>query len=167
MDRNFEDIVKNHLNYNPDTGILSWINPYTNRFKHGAEVGYTGKDGYRRIQILGKVYLVHRVIWFIVYGNWPKNELDHIDLNRSNNKIENLRECTHSLNNANRISYKNSISKYKGVNLDKRDGVWSAEIHKDNIKYYLGRFKCETSAALAYDKKAKEFFGEYARLNFG
>lgn len=63
----------------------------------GAIAGYKKPDGYWRIYIKGKGYYLHRVIWFYFHGVWPK-ELDHIDRNKSNNKLENLRSVTHKEN---------------------------------------------------------------------
>ena len=107
----------------------------------------------------------------------PKIYVDHIDHNGLNNQKCNLRLCTHSQNGANRLSRKNSSSKYLGVCLlrhknTRKDGTivysegWCAKIRKNGKCQHIGMFKIEEDAAKAYDKKAKEIHGEFAKLNF-
>lgn len=92
--------------------------------------------------------------------------VDHIDGNGLNNQKSNLRLCTVAQNNMNSKPYMNSTSKYKGVSFDKDRNTWRAAIKKEGKDYSLRRHKTEESAARAYDKKAKELFGEFAYLNF-
>jgi hypothetical protein len=92
---------------------------------------------------------------------------DHINRDKLDNRLNNLRVGTQSENSANIESKANSSSKYLGVN--KVSGLskpWKAQIHKNKKKYYIGYFKTEREAAKAYDAKAKELHGEYANLNF-
>ena len=91
---------------------------------------------------------------------------DHINGNPLDNRRVNLRECTHQQNMHNRKKNKNSKSRYKGVWWEKDARKWRAAIRLDNKRYHIGYFHDERAAALAYDKKAIEFFGEFARLNF-
>lgn len=91
-------------------------------------------------------------------------DVDHINHDKLDNRRENLRIATRKQNSYNQSLRSNKTSKYKGVS--KRDGVWVANICVDYKQKRLGRFTDEVEAALAYDKKAKELFGEYARLNF-
>jgi hypothetical protein len=96
-----------------------------------------------------------------------KKVIDHIDGNGLNNQLINLRFCTQSQNNANAFLNKSSdkfSSKFRGVT--KQYNKYKASIMKDGRAYHLGTFNSETAAAKAYDRKAKEFFGEFARLNF-
>ena len=83
-----------------------------------------------------------------------------------NNQKANLRICTRSQNKMNGKSYKNSSSKYKGIWWVKKNKKWRVRIRLNNKTIHLGYFKDETEAAKAYDSKAKELFGEFARLNF-
>lgn len=116
-----------------------------------------------------KDWSMHR---FILGIRNPTILIDHINLNSLDNRKSNLRICTHTQNMMNRGSQKGSSSIYKGVcfanaisrlNCIKK---WNANIHKDKKKYNLGYFMTEIEAAKAYDKKAKELFGEFAFLNF-
>jgi hypothetical protein len=95
--------------------------------------------------------------------------VDHINGNGLDNRKENLRICTSSQNHANRRRPQNAIpasSRFRGVHLRKDHKKWSAQITHQNKVYWLGYFDDEEEAARAYDAKAKELFGVYARLNF-
>lgn len=101
----------------------------------------------------------------------PKMLVDHIDSIKLNNQKHNLRKATTSQNNANRRAKKNGASKYLGVYqvISKKKGkeylYWAAHIRSNKVGYYLGLFKSENDAAFAYNEKAKEIHGEFAKLN--
>ena len=100
------------------------------------------------------------------YGFWEAGkEVDHIDGNRLNNQKTNLRSSTGQQNQANQLP-RIGTSQYKGVSWHSRDRKWRASIRINYKKYNLGNFSSEEEAARAYDAKAREFFGEHARLNF-
>lgn len=107
------------------------------------------------------VYL-HRFIL-----NFPKGKVDHIDGNPLNNRRSNLRVCTQQENTMNKRGSKSSSSKFKGVSWLKRDKRWYACINKNYKTYAIGYFKNEVDAAKAYDKKAIELFGQFAKTNYG
>ena len=90
--------------------------------------------------------------------------VDHINGNGLDNRRSNLRIATRQQNTFNSV-HKGGTSKYKGVALDKESGLWRAYIAKNGKRTWLGRFPDELSAAIAYDKAAKDMFGEYAKLN--
>ena len=92
-------------------------------------------------------------------------DIDHIDHNKLNNQKNNLRIVTRSQNMMNRLKGKNCSSIYKGVCWKGEINKWSVQIMIDNKYIHIGVFKIEEEAALAYNKKAKELFGEYAYLN--
>ncbi len=91
--------------------------------------------------------------------------VDHIDGNSQNNRRSNLRICTPAQNLQNQRP-KGGTSRYKGVYFHKKDNKWMAKIGFNGKNTYLGLFEDEILAARAYDKKAKELFGEFAYLNF-
>lgn len=95
----------------------------------------------------------------------PRTLYDHIDNNPLNNQKSNLRKCTYKQNCYNTIKRKNTRSQYKGVSWNCGRNKWLASIAKDYTSYYLGYYESEIEAALAYNIKAKELFGEFARLN--
>jgi len=93
-------------------------------------------------------------------------EVDHINGNTFDNRKENLRICSHSQNCKNRIkSLKESSSMYKGVSLNKRDMLWHAYIRIDRTRRHLGYFENENEAAIAYNKAALMYYGDFANLN--
>lgn len=126
----------------------------------GAIAGSPHNAGYRQISINRKKYLIHRLVWLYHYGEMP-DQIDHINGMRSDNRIENLRECSYSQNHGNRRKQSNNTSGMKGVFLDKRDGFWMVYVAQE----YKGRYKTIQEAADAYDKFAKEHFGEFALTN--
>ena len=91
--------------------------------------------------------------------------VDHINHNGLDNRKDNLRFVTKAQNGQNSRSHRDSASAYKGVSWFTRANKWGARIKDKNKRIFLGYFTCEHDAALAYNKKAKELFGEYALLN--
>jgi len=90
---------------------------------------------------------------------------DHIDRNPLNNRKENLRIASHSQNGINRAKQSGKSSIYKGVSKITKTGKFVAQIKKDGINHHVGCFEFEKDAAVAYNKKAVELFGEFAVLN--
>lgn len=90
--------VRALLRYDPDTGHLYWS-------ATGERAGNIQDKGYRTIEIDGGRYYAHRVVWFHTHGVWPENDLDHINRERDDNRIANLRDVTRSENNRNRRSW--------------------------------------------------------------
>lgn len=159
-----EELLKEHLQYNSESGELLWLKPYNrySRVKTG-DVAGTKWNGYIRVKFLGKSYGAHRLAWFLHFGTWPKLHLDHINGDSTDNRIVNLRECTHQQNHGNR-KIQSNLSGFKGVS--KKDGKWQARVCFNFKRHYLGLFNTAEEAAKAYDAKAKELHGEFARLNF-
>lgn len=125
------------------------------------------KDGYKRIRISygGREYefLEHRVVWLITHNEWPKHHLDHINGDKSDNRLSNLREATPSQNGANSEISKNNSSGWKGVY--RFGDNFRAQIHVNRETKYLGVFTNCREAALAYNYAAKEHFGAFAKFN--
>lgn len=134
----------------------------------GNEAGYLNKrNGYITVNLNGTYYKGHRLIYKLVTGAEPKLPIDHIDGDVTNNKISNLREATvqeNCFNTVKRVSKDKATSKYKGVGL-LESGKWIAYVIKKPYKY-IEKFNTEIEAALWYDKKAVELFGEFALTNF-
>lgn len=123
--------------------------------KSGAEVCYA----YRKEYPTNKSILMHKTL-----VNF--NMVDHIDGNGLNNQKSNLRECNKSTNDANRKKQRNNTSGYKGVYYENPTGRWYSKIGYKMKQIRIGSFESKEEAARAYDKKAKELFGEFAKLNF-
>lgn len=101
----------------------------------------------------------------LILGNIDGFEIDHVNQNGLDNRRTNLRHATKSQNRANVSLRKDNKSGYKGVSLLKSYGKWRAYIQKDKKLLHLGFFDTPQEAAIAYNKKAKELFGEFAWLN--
>lgn len=124
--------------------------------------------GYLAGSIFHHPYSAHRVIWAIVHGEWPDNDVDHINRNRMDNRLVNLRLAKRCDNCRNRTSRRGSLSKYLGVSFDKSRNRWLARIGagKDRKVLHIGSFATEEEAARAYDAVAAVRHGDFANLNF-
>ena len=151
-----QERLKKLLYYDPETGLFTW--------RTGSVAGGIGGHGYIQIGLNYKRYLAHRLAFLFMIGEIPE-EVDHINGERTDNRWVNLRTCTTSQNQGNRKISKNNTSGYKGVSLNKRDSVWIACVEYKSKLIYLGGFNCKHEAALAYNKAAIKYFGEFAKLN--
>lgn len=134
-----------------------------NRPHSTKEPGMNTWNGYRAIKIDFVTYRAHRLAWLYFYGRWPKGSLDHINCNRQDNRISNLRESDHSKNGMNRPATKSNTSGYKGVSFDKRRNCWHASVGFKGKNISAGDFSTAKEASAAYNKKAIELFGDFAR----
>lgn len=145
-----------------EDGFLIWKPRDSARWNSanaGNRAGYMEKSGYTRGTLAGKRHLVHRIIWTLVNGSPPEGNLDHIDGDRSNNKIENLRACSAKQNQGNRRHSKNNTSGYRGVSFNY--GKFVARLRKGKTLLHLGCFDTAEDAAAAYRQAAIEYFGEF------
>lgn len=154
------DALRDRYEYNPETGHFFHTKPRPGIVVGRIAGGICGR-GYRRIRFQKTVYAAHRLAWFYMYGVWPDREVDHIDGNRDNNALANLRLVTKSQNMWNSKIRKNNRSGFKGVCLQR--GRWVAQICHNKKKIIIGRFKTPDEAAEAYRAKSIEFHGEFAR----
>ena len=158
-----QEEIKRKLRYEPTTGIFYWV-CNSGPAKAGDVAGCLDKrTGYVRIQLDGKNYLAHRLAWFYMLGRWPKEQIDHIDSVRSNNRFSNLREASHAQNQWNKALQKNNSSGHKGVCWNKGLNKWQAGIRVSNKYLLIGCFETAEAAAKAYSSAARQHFGEFAR----
>jgi len=144
------------LDYDPETGIF--INRISRgKAKNGCQAGSRHHDGYRQICIDGRVYGEHRLAWIYVYSVTPLNDIDHIDGNRSNNAISNLRDVSRSQNLQNqRVCRSDNKSGFLGVSWNQETELWYARIQINKIQKGLGYFKTPEDAHLAYLNAKRE-----------
>lgn len=145
------------------SGRLYWKIRPGRRVKVGDLAGCSTKAGYHIIRFNRTNYKAHRLIYLYHYGYLPQ-QIDHINGDKTDNRIENLRECNTSENARNR-KYGIGKSDYKGVSWNSRRNKWKSCITSSNQRIFLGYFNTETEAAKAYNQKAIELFKEFAYLN--
>lgn len=121
-------------------------------------------SGYYRLSFYGKHYLEHRVIYELLKGTF-EGDLDHVDRNKLNNKIENLRLCTRPQNVVNSKARSDNKSGYKGVVWHRASNKWQAQTMVKGKRIHIGLFSDLEDAALAYDNAVKRLHGDFAVLN--
>jgi hypothetical protein len=147
------------LAYDPETGVLRWRKVRFGGASAGQVAGHINKSGYCRIVVDGGSHLAHRLAWLITYGEWPRM-LDHVNGDRADNRLVNLRECNATQNSCNA----KTLSRHgRGVSL--RGGKWTAAIRASRQLYWLGTFDTKEQAAAAYRNAAKQLHGEFARYD--
>lgn len=152
------DRLREVLSY--EAGIFRWRRSRGPR-RAGSVAGCSNVEGYVVICIDGAHHYAHRLAWFYVHGEWPQGEIDHRDMCKANNKIENLRDATRSENNANRGSQR--VDRLKGAVWHKKAGRWMSSIQVKGRPVYLGLHDTEEAAHAAYLAAAKEHYGDFAR----
>jgi len=137
IDTNF-----NHwFRYDIDTGKLYWKNkPQRSPIRIGNEVGSIDSQGYRTVRLMTKRYKAHRVVWHMHHGKWP-NQIDHINGNRDDNCIENLRSVTIRENALNQAIPQNNTTGISGVCWATTAGKWIVHIHQVHLGYFTDFFE--------------------------
>jgi len=143
-------------------GYLYWKKDRGNKIKAGDQAGSINSRGYWVINIYGKLYYTHRIIYEMHFGD-TELEVDHIDEIVYNNLLENLREATRSQNQMNVGIRKDNTSGYKGVTWFKKKNKWNAQISINGKHKSLGYYHSIEEAKVAYDKAAQEIYGEFAK----
>ena len=134
-----QEHVVDILNYDPDTGAFTWNDKSKNPHpKRVGVAGYNHIKGYRTLYIMGREYLAHRVAWLYMYGVWPKDQIDHINHIKNDNRIENLREASNAENHRNMPLQKRSVSGVVGVSWSTACNKWRARVKVDDKEIHLG-----------------------------
>jgi hypothetical protein len=150
------EVARQNLKYDPETGEFV-------RLRYGSRAGSIDRYGYLTIGVARRYYFAHRLAWLMVYGDWPSDEIDHINGDPLDNRIANLRLATRSQNLANTKASSRNTSGFKGVAFSKKAGRWQAYICKDQKQKHLGYFDSPEAAHAAYLSAAEQCFGVYAR----
>ena len=150
------------MRYEPD-GKLYWKKKASSKAMPGYEVGWFDKDGYLCTTLKRKKFRLARVVWMMHYGDIPHGlHIDHINNNRTDNRIENLRAATPAENSCNRKIQANNTSGAKGCTLAK--GKYQVQIKKGVGNRYLGRYSTIEEAAEVYRKASGNLHGEFANV---
>jgi hypothetical protein len=144
--------------YSPDTGIFTYVDD------PGQVAGKYNEKGYLRIDLNGHTYQGHRLAWLYMTGVYPEEDIDHKNWNPSDNRFDNLRLASMSMNMANLPLTKKNTTGAKGVFLEPW-GRYRARLYLKGRGYYGGHHDTLDEAAHAYNKLAIQHFGEFAVLN--
>lgn len=147
--------LKELLRYDPETGVFTWRVDRSRTAKEGGIAGYPQK-AYWAVCVEQNRYRAHRLAWFYVTGGWPEGDIDHRNGDRRDNRIDNLRPVTRTVNMQNlRSAHADSCSGVLGAS-PTASGRWKAEINVNGTKKHLGVFDTAEGAGRAYiDAKRK------------
>jgi hypothetical protein len=149
------------FDYDRETGVFTRKSMKGGRHA-GSVAGYRDTHGHLILSINNLGYMAHRVAWFYVHKVWPVGQIDHKNMVRTDNRIENLREATRTEQRANQRVRSDSTVGLKGARRA-YGGRWTSRITKNGVTYNLGGFSTAEEAHRAYVAKATELFGEFAR----
>lgn len=169
------DDVRSMLDYDPASGDLRWRTVGPHLFvdgKYSAErqsLAWNGRNsgkpaftavdnhGYRQGWLLGKKFRAHTLCFAHYYGNFPHERIDFLNGDRTDLRINNLRDVGQSVDGKNSAMKKNNLSGFSGVTWDKSRSLWMAQIKVNGRAVFLGRWARNTDAAAAYESAKKQF----------
>jgi len=157
------EVIDDLLRCDYETGLCYWKKS-TSRVCEGDVAGHKRHDGYVDIGVNGRVYLAHRIVWLLKTGEWPNGQIDHVDGDRSNNRLENLRDVNNRINGMNSTIRSDNTSGSVGVIWNRSRNRWHAQISDENGRKHLGNF-VNIHDAIAARKAAEIELGYH--LNHG
>lgn len=150
------------LRLDSETGRIFWIRGGRYGRLSGKEAGCCNDgNGYRSIRIDGELYKAHRVVFAMTHGHWPAMFIDHINMDRSDNRPENLREASQTQNVTNTGLRANNTSGFTGVLFYKRLNKWLAYITSYGQRFHIGYYVTKEEAVAARLAAAREMHGEF------
>ena len=141
------------LTYDKETGIIRWKDKRKDALSKFS-AGWVAGNGYIRMKVDGVFYAAHRVAWLLEHKKWPNNLIDHINQNKADNRLENLRDVTHKQNLENVGQYRKVWK--KGSIFHKSSGLWHAVLGENYKSISLGYFKTQIEAQDAYINAKRE-----------
>jgi hypothetical protein len=157
--------LKTLLSYDPETGSLTWLPrepsmfnvankvakaaSWNGRYAGARALAYLTPHGYLSGRVNRVPFQAHRVAFALYYGRWPKSDIDHINGNRADNRIKNLREVTRRQNGQNQKMPANNSSGRVGVVWSSKTNMWRAQIETKGVNHYLGEFSWFSEACAA------------------
>lgn len=152
-----QDRLKDVLTYDAATGVFRWLKR-TGSSAAGNEAGCAARNGYLSVRVDGVLYAAHRLAWFYVNGTWPSGHIDHINRNKLDNRISNLRVCNDLENGQNTNISKANKSGVTGVWFNPKVEKWHAQIMVNRKNLYLGRYQEKESAIKARKMAEEKYF---------
>ena len=156
MEKSFlePEMLRKLISYDPETGVLTWRERgreffkrdqdwrrWNNKYSLKPAGALSASSGYLNVKILDKPYSCHRVAYAIYHGAWPRHQVDHIDGDRANNRIANLRDVTHAENHRNQKVRSDNSSGVMGVYFHKKAGKWCARVKVHGQNIHIGLFE--------------------------
>lgn len=154
------ELARSVLSYDPECGDLTWLIS-KGTVKAGARVSTISNRGYLTLKLFGKTYQAHRVAWLIMFGEWPIT-IDHINRQRTDNRLVNLRNATQQQNMCNVPRKRTNTSGVRGVSWHSQSNKWQVEVKADGKRYYLGSYRDIELAELVASEGRLKLHKEYA-----
>ena len=153
-----QERLKELLRYDKETGQFYWRVRSNSKVEAGCQAGTVAKEGHIVISIDSKKYYAHRLVWLYCYGHFPSEQIDHINHNKIDNRLFNLREVSHLENDRNHPKQRNNTSGVTGVCWDKHANKWIAQIQVNGKMNHLGLFS-NFNEAVKVRKEAELKYG--------
>lgn len=150
------------LRYDPKSGMFIHLTQPNGRVKAGSIAGHLSTKGYVVLGVDGKVYKAHRLVWLYVHGAWPKGQIDHMNGDKSDNRVENLRPVLQVTNSEN-ISRPRKDNKSGYLGVSPRGSRWQAQIRAQGKVRHLGFYSSPVEAHTAYCKAKAELHPGWIR----
>lgn len=158
--------IQEFISYNPETGAMTWKKVLGNRTQAGSACGANvDSKGYNRVCFDKKQYRAHRIAWAIFYGEEPIKQVDHINGDKTDNRIVNLRLATNTENSRNAKCSRNNSSGKTGVTYHRNAKKWVAQIVVNRKNHYLGLFDKKEDAIKTRIQAEVLYFGAFAKSN--
>lgn len=157
-----QERLKQLFDYNPLTGKFIWKERTGSRVVIGSEAGTNHNMGYIKMSVDGREYLAHRLAWLYVHGVMPLDCIDHINHDRSDNRISNLRQASRYQNQWNVGLQKNNTSGYKGIHYIEKSGRWRANLRYGGKSRHLGTFETAELACEFLELAREMVHGDFA-----
>lgn len=167
--------VRECLDYDAETGVFTWRERPRSHFKtdrvwkiwnsmcNGKAAGCRAPVGYVLVGIDRRLFYAHRLAWLWTHGRWPQHNIDHINGDKGDNRLGNLREATQAENMRNTVRPSHNTSGFKGVS--RHQGKYRAVIQREGRHIFIGYFDTAEEAHAAYCRAAETHHGEFARFN--
>lgn len=152
------------LAYDPDTGGLVWLVDKSWQIRKGYPAGWVSTSGYTKFTFDRVEYYAHRVAWALHNREWPAHQIDHINGDRSDNRILNLREATHAQNGRNLGKSRRNTTGVKGISYDPSKEKFRVRIMAGRQSYHVGYFARFEDAVNARSKASDLYHGEFGRF---
>lgn len=149
------------MTYDPGTGIFRW-REYRYPRRPDLVVGFMSDTGYLRCKIGPQTFPLHRLAWFYVHKRWPSGQIDHINLDKTDNRLSNLRDATHAQNKTHTEVYRNNRLGVRGVRKKNRGLRYEARITHEGRVIHLGHYLTIEEAAAARKAAERLLHGEFA-----